>query len=140
MVSSSASDQAALASLGEAAARTRVERNLSQQELADRAGVGKRTVERFEQGESTTTVNLVRLLRALGLLEELDRIFPAAGPSPLEELRAARKRRRRASPRPATPAAPAGSEQPEPAPIPARRSAARNRAGRPRWGDEQPPT
>lgn len=145
MTQPAASDDAVLAALGAAAARTRIARNLSQQDLADRAGIGKRTLERFERGESTTTTNLVRILRALDLLDELEQVFPATRPSPLDELRATRMTRRRASPRPKPhlPAEP-GPETaatdgatPAAAPLPPRARRARNQANRPRWGDEQ---
>ncbi len=93
------SDLAVLAEFGRRAERTRVARNLSQLELAERAGVGKRTLERFEAGESTTTLNLVRILRALDLLDALPQIFPDSAPSPMAQLRDAKRERRRASPR-----------------------------------------
>ncbi len=95
----SLSDQAALRDLGARAERARVARDLSQQEVAERAGVGKRTVERFEAGESTTTLNLVRMLRALDLLDRLVDVAPAPAPSPLVQLQRARRERQRASSR-----------------------------------------
>lgn len=43
-------DETILAELGRRLARTRLERNISQQGLATEAGVSKRTVERIEAG------------------------------------------------------------------------------------------
>jgi transcriptional regulator with XRE-family HTH domain len=40
-------------------------------EVADRAGVGISTVQRLESGEGASLDNLLRVARALGLLEEL---------------------------------------------------------------------
>ena len=48
------SDQAILQELGARIANTRLERNLTQADLAKEAGVSKRTVERLESGEVAT--------------------------------------------------------------------------------------
>jgi transcriptional regulator with XRE-family HTH domain len=90
-------DAAVLAALGERLERRRLERNRSQSELAREAGVSKRTVERIEAGESTQLSNLVRILRALGLLERLELLVPASLPSPIDQLKLRRRQRRRAT-------------------------------------------
>ena len=90
-------DDAVLAALGERLAQRRLRRDLTQQQLADEAGVSRRTLVRLEAGESTQLTNLVRVLRALGLLENLPALVPAPGPSPLQQLRNRGKRRKRAS-------------------------------------------
>jgi transcriptional regulator with XRE-family HTH domain len=90
-------DPAVLAELGRRLAARRLERNLTQAELAAEAGVSKRTLLRLESGESTQLTNLVRVLRALELLDALEALVPAAGVRPLEQLRAQGKRRQRAS-------------------------------------------
>lgn len=49
-------------------------RGLTQAQLADRAGVGRKTVARIEHGNgSVSTENLLRVLRALGVLDVLPR-------------------------------------------------------------------
>jgi transcriptional regulator with XRE-family HTH domain len=49
-------------------------RGLTQAQLADRAGVSESTVYRLERGDGGISVeNLLRVLRALGLLEALPR-------------------------------------------------------------------
>ncbi|GJM23212.1 MAG: transcriptional regulator [Planctomycetota bacterium] len=88
-----------LAALGERLARRRLELNCTQAQLAKEAGVSLRTLGRIEAGESTQLTNLIRVLRALGLLEHFDSLLPPPTPSPLEQLRNQGKRRRRASPR-----------------------------------------
>jgi putative transcriptional regulator len=93
------SDSAALAELGERLARHRLQRNLTQDELAAEAGISKRTLVRLEGGESTQLTNLIRVLRALGLLANLDAFVPPPIPSPLEQLRTKQRLRKRASPR-----------------------------------------
>lgn len=92
-------DAAALALLGERVARSRLARNLTQAQLARDAGVSKRTLTRLEAGESTQLTNLIRIIRALGLIAHLDALIPPPSPSPLEQLRTRGKRRLRASPR-----------------------------------------
>ena len=66
-------DEAALAELGHRLARYRLDRNLTQQALAKEAGIHKNTLVRLEGGGSTQSKSLIRVLRALGLLENLDR-------------------------------------------------------------------
>ena len=90
-------DSALLATLGERLARQRLQRNLTQEHLAQEAGISKRTLIRIEQGESSQLTNLIRLLRALGLLDRLDAFIPHPVPSPLEQLKRRTKVRRRAS-------------------------------------------
>lgn len=90
------SDALVLGELGRRLARTRLERNLSQQQLAHEAGVSKTTIERLEAGEPIKSTSLVRALRALGLLDALNRLIPEPLPSPVERLRLQGRQRRRA--------------------------------------------
>ncbi len=109
---SSHADHALLATLGERLLRRRLERNRTQAQLAHDAGVSKRTIERIERGESTQTSNLMRVLRALGLLDRLDLLVPPPIPSPMQQLRLRRRERRRASPRRASGAEDRGTPPP----------------------------
>jgi transcriptional regulator with XRE-family HTH domain len=90
-------DEVVLSELGARLGRTRLERNLSQRELADEAGVERKAVQRIEAGEPVKLTSFIRVLRALGLLDALDRLVPEPLPSPIELLRLHGKRRRRAS-------------------------------------------
>lgn len=90
-------DPAVLAEIGQRLARHRLERNLTQAELAKEAGVSKRTLIRLEGGESTQLTNLIRILRTLDLLGNLDAFIPPPVSSPVEQLRMEGKRRKRAS-------------------------------------------
>lgn len=90
-------DEVVLAEIGERLRRTRLERNLSQVELADEAGVERKAVQRIEAGESVRLVSFVRVLRALGLLDVLDRLVPEPAPSPIELLKLHGRQRQRAS-------------------------------------------
>ena len=77
-------DEAVLAELGDRLSRLRLQRNLTQAQLAREAGVSKRT--------------LIRVVRALGLLGNLDAFVPPPLSSPIAQLRSQRQERRRASP------------------------------------------
>jgi putative transcriptional regulator len=94
-------DGAILAELGRRLERTRLDRNLSQEELALEAGVSKATVERAEAGHPTKSTSLIRLLRALGRLDALDRLLPEPLPSPIERLELRGRQRQRARKPPA---------------------------------------
>ena len=90
---------AALAELGRRLAGHRLARNWTQAELAAEAGVGQATVQRAERGHSVQATSLLKLLRALGLLGNLDAAVPEPGAHPIAQLesqrrRAARTRRR----------------------------------------------
>jgi len=69
-------DEAMLEELGRRLAQLRIEMNLTQADLARQAGVGKRTLERLEAGETTQTRTLFRILRELDLLSRLDVLLP----------------------------------------------------------------
>lgn len=88
-------DSALLAALGAGLARHRVQRGLTQLDVATQAGVSLRTVIRLEAGASTQLTNLVRVLRVLGLLANLQQLAPPPPPSPLEQLVVKQKQRRR---------------------------------------------
>jgi transcriptional regulator with XRE-family HTH domain len=91
-------DDAVMAEFGGRLTRARLARNMSQKQLAEEAGVGERTVARVEAGESPTLANVIRILRALDLVDGLDRLVPEPVVNPLVELEQRGRRRRRASP------------------------------------------
>ncbi len=62
----------ALSDVADSIAGWRKLRGLTQAQLADRAGVDRKTVMRLEQGNGgVSTENLLRVLRALGILDAL---------------------------------------------------------------------
>jgi transcriptional regulator with XRE-family HTH domain len=82
------SDQQILARLAERLRHERLERNITQQALADLAGVGVATLRRFEGGEGNLSLlNLIAVLRALGLVSLLDALLRAPDVSPMASLR-----------------------------------------------------
>ena len=90
-------DHAVAAELGRRLARCRLSMGVTQAALAFEAGISKRTLERIEAGQSVQFVSLVRLLRALRLMDNLEALAPAEGPGPMELLRMQGRRRQRAS-------------------------------------------
>ena len=100
-------DEALQEQLGSRLRDLRLNRNESQQELARRAGVGKATLQRLEEGRSGTIVTLLRVLRALDL-DNLDALVPAVERSPLAEARGERQARVRARGRSAPKRPPGG--------------------------------
>lgn len=96
VISGQLTDEVVLEELGRRVARARLERNVGQADLAAEAGVGVATLKRLERGRAVASTSLIRVLRALGLLEGLDRAVPEPLPSPLEQLRLHGRERRRA--------------------------------------------
>ncbi|MCK5945601.1 MAG: helix-turn-helix transcriptional regulator [Planctomycetes bacterium] len=73
--------------------RVRKQRGLSQEALAEEAGVGVATLRRIESGSDGRLGSWVRLLRALGMSASLDQLLPETFRSPLSEARAQRRAR-----------------------------------------------
>ena len=90
-------DEAILGELGRRLASARLERNLKQADLATQAGISKRTLERIEAGGPTEVINLIRVCRALGLIERFETLIPEPVPSPVAQLKLRGKQRQRAS-------------------------------------------
>jgi transcriptional regulator with XRE-family HTH domain len=91
-------DDAVLTELGRRLERHRLQRNLTQAETAETAGIGRATLQRIERGESVQATSLVKLMRALGLLAALEQALPEPAESPIVALeRQRRGGRRRAS-------------------------------------------
>jgi transcriptional regulator with XRE-family HTH domain len=91
-------DEAVLKELGGRLADARIEQNLTQAALAEKAGVSKRTVERLESGEVATQLSgFLRVCRALGLLERFETLLPEPVPGPMAQLKQAGRKRQRAT-------------------------------------------
>ena len=91
-------DDRILLELGERLAHVRLEKNLTQNELARQAGVGLRTVQRLETGAVATQLSgFLRVCRALGLAERFEVVIPEAVASPIAQLKHYGKKRQRAS-------------------------------------------
>ncbi len=95
------SDTQAVERLGTDLRRMRLERNLSQAEVATRAGLDRTTVVKLEAGRAATLLTVVQVLRAIGRLEVLDAFHQEPQPTPYMLVEAQekylKKRRKRAS-------------------------------------------
>ena len=72
--------------MGSNCKRYRIAAKLTQQELADNAGVGIATVKNFENGKlrNVTLESLLRIMRAIGILEQIEGVLPELLVSPFE--------------------------------------------------------
>ncbi|MCU4313049.1 helix-turn-helix domain-containing protein [Acinetobacter variabilis] len=76
--------------------RARLNRDMTQVEVADRAWVSKRTVLKAEKG-NVRLADLIAILQALEMLDEIDSFLPESPLSPIELLKLRGKIRKRAS-------------------------------------------
>ena len=90
-------DDAILAEIGNRIARYRINQQVTQADLAEQAGVSKRTVERVEAGASVQFSTVNRILRALDLLPGLERMISEPPVRPMDLLKHKGKVRQRAS-------------------------------------------
>ena len=74
---------------------SRLEQNITQQELADKAGIAVGTVKRFEKTGEVQFNHLLRIALVLGRLDEFKTLFTADDvPASLYEFKAAKVRQR----------------------------------------------
>lgn len=90
-------DVAILKAIGEYIRAIRLDRNWTQAELGERAGVHRTTVREMESGGRSSLLTLIQLLRALDLLHLLKNFKASHEFSPLELAKLESKRRKRAS-------------------------------------------
>jgi len=97
-ISSQLSDESVLREIGGRLARLRLDRNLTQAQLALQAGVSKSTLERLESGAVAARLSaFIRIARQLGVVDRFDILLPEPIPSPVEQLKWHGKQRQRAS-------------------------------------------
>jgi len=97
-IESHITDEALLKLLGERLARLRLTKNLTQQQLAEQAGLGLRTVQRLERGAAATQLSgFVRVCRELGVVERFEALVPEETASPMEQLKLQGRKRQRAT-------------------------------------------
>ena len=91
------SDDAVLKEIGNRIARYRLNQDKTQAALAQEAGVSTRTMTRVEHGDSVQASSIIRILRALQLVENLGTVIPEPAVSPIQQLKMQGKQRQRAS-------------------------------------------
>ena len=79
-------DKAILEDLGHNLAKERLRSGLTQAQLATEAGVSLPTIKRLEAGNSTQLTNLIRILRALNLLDNFANLVPDYSSTDLKDL------------------------------------------------------
>jgi transcriptional regulator with XRE-family HTH domain len=93
---SSASNIVLMHEIGERITRHRLNRNLTQEDLAKQAGIGLATLKRIEYGStSIQLINLVSVLRVLGMERNLDLLVPEVPSSPVQIANTQKKNVRR---------------------------------------------
>jgi transcriptional regulator with XRE-family HTH domain len=90
------SSQEITAELGQRLRTQRLLQNLQQDELASRAGISERALRNIERSGRGTLDNIVRVVMALGLADELSGIFELKSKS-IKAMEAASVKRQRAS-------------------------------------------
>ena len=90
------SDIAIVSELGKRIKATRLRKNFTQTEVAERAGISVFTVSQMENGKNTSLYSLVAVLRVLRLLENINDLVPEVAVSPVELLKNNKKKRIRA--------------------------------------------
>lgn len=86
------SDEAIAVQIGQAIRERRLRKNITQDELAESAGVSTPTLQKLEKGKGTIA-NLITALRALG---SLDLLVPVLTPPPVSPLAVSQARSARA--------------------------------------------
>ena len=90
-------NEAIRATLGRRLQRERLNQNITQARLAEQSGISRRTLVAAEKGEGTTLDTLIRLLRGLGKLGQLDQFLPEPPVSPIQLAKLNGKVRQKAS-------------------------------------------
>lgn len=88
------SDVAILKELGIHLKKKRIEKNLSQEDVAKQSGVSRRSIVSIENGKGGRLLTLIEILRAIEHLEFLDNIFQDSEINPMDLLRQQRKIRK----------------------------------------------
>ena len=78
------SDSAILNLLGKRIQKERLNQNITQSDLAHRAGIGRTVLTRLENGKGCTLSSLIRILRILGKIDQIDLLLPEPGLSPVQ--------------------------------------------------------
>ncbi|MDA1263551.1 MAG: helix-turn-helix transcriptional regulator [Planctomycetota bacterium] len=84
-------DGAIRAELGARLARLRKQRGITQEDLAQEAGLGVATLRRLEDGNDARLGSWLRLLKALDLAASIDALLPEEHRSPMAEVKTPRR-------------------------------------------------
>ena len=87
----------ALTEIGMRLKRRRLNMDISQKEIAEKAGIGINSVARLEDGKGSTLANFIRILNALDAMKDFDAFLPVPAISPIQLARMQGKIRQKAS-------------------------------------------
>jgi len=90
------SDTAIVSKIGEFIKKERLNRNKTQAQLAEEAGVNRGTISQIENGEAITLISLIQIMRALNILQLLEIFSVKQEISPIELAKLDQKKRQRA--------------------------------------------
>lgn len=76
-------DQQVLESLGIAFESLRLQKGLQDADIMSKGGVTKDALNKFKKGENITSINLIRILRGIGVIDELEKVLQTAEDKPL---------------------------------------------------------
>ena len=90
-------DSAIAKELGKSIKQMRLNRNMSQEELAEKSGVNRITISRMETGQAINLLTMIQLLRALDRLDLLNNLIIEPEISPIMVMEEQSKYRKKAS-------------------------------------------
>ena len=91
------SGSGAMKTIGERMKEIRLRKNITQEEIAWRAGISKLSVVNAEAGKNISLATLIAILRQLGMIENLEQLIPEPTISPILMKKLKGKKRFRAS-------------------------------------------
>lgn len=92
----SLSDKAIISSIGNYLKHQRLQQNKTQSQIAEAAGINRWTMSQIEKGEAISLTSLIQILRALNLLNVLDKFKIETQISPIDLAKLEKKKRLRA--------------------------------------------
>jgi len=87
--------------IGQRIKDARIASSMTREELAARSGASMSTIVRAESGANVGFDQIINIMRALGLLSNIDMLLPEYEPSPLDIVSGKKKRQRASSSKPA---------------------------------------
>ena len=90
-------DQKALIIQGELLRRLkkeRIEQGISQVEMSEKTGLSRLAINKLENGKGARLLSFLLYLKALGKIEDLDKLFPEPSPRPSDMLSLGKERQR----------------------------------------------
>jgi len=96
MITNAMTDSAILSEAGRRMKQCRLNLNLSQNDVAVKAGISRRALQKMESGSPATLLTLIRILRVYEKLSSIDSFLPEPGISPIQLARLMGRMRKRA--------------------------------------------